>query len=112
MGALTLTPNYEKYCWIRKPRLDSIKKENNIREIMSFGRIPIICILSLGALLLPDATDAVCECVKEINDYCCQTPNPQSKDACCHIEGFKQKEPKWICNKKLGLDHECEGDAD
>jgi len=56
-------------------------------------------------------TDAVCECVKEINDYCCQTPNPQSKDACCHIEGFKQKEPKWICNKRLG-DHECEGDAD
>ena len=34
---------------------------------------------------------------------CCesQMPQPGTKDACCHIEGFAAKEAEWICNRKI-----------
>jgi len=75
-------------------------------------RITLVCIIVVGAFLLPDVSNAKCICTKRINDYCCQTPDddPSRKDACCNTNGFSVEPPQWQCDKNYNS--ECVEDMD
>jgi len=75
-------------------------------------RVSIICIIAVGAFLLPDVPNAKCICTKRINDHCCQTPDndPSREDACCHIKKFSVEPPQWQCDKNHNS--ECVEDMD
>jgi len=54
--------------------------------------------LTLGILLIANTVESRCTCKegKWINDFCCESANTPTKDACCHVDGLKKNPPKWV----------------